>query len=80
LTIVGVQGYGAGDPLATTAVDWGITYPIATDGEHATWGAYGIRAKPAYALVGRDGGLLHRQVGLVTTDDTRKRISEALAQ
>ena len=57
----------------------GITYPVANDRSGDTWDEYGVRATPSMALIGRDGSLLHRQVGRITTDDTVDRIEAALA-
>jgi hypothetical protein len=57
-----------------------IQYPIADNQNKDTWEAYGIGARPAYALTGSDGSLLHRQIGKATTDDVKARIEAALGQ
>jgi hypothetical protein len=77
LKIIAVHGHGSGRPVSDAVASWGITYPVAVD-RGATWDAYGVRATPTFALVGRDGELLHRQVGKITTPATAQLIEAAL--
>lgn len=78
LRIIAVHGRGSGRSVAEAVENWGITYPVADDADGATWSAYGVRGTPTFALIGRDGSLLHRQVGRITTDATVQRIEQAL--
>lgn len=78
LKIIAVHGRGSGRPVSDAVASWGITYPVADDDSGATWQSYDVRATPTFALVGRDGSLLHRQVGKVTTDATAQLIEQAL--
>ena len=64
--------------MADTVESWDITYPVADDRSGDTWAAYDVRATPTYALIAPDGSLSHRQVGLITTEATRKRIEGLL--
>lgn len=69
---------GSGKPVSDAVAKWGITYPVADDRSGDTWDAYDVRATPTFALIGRDGSLLHRQVGRITTPATEQRIEAAL--
>lgn len=69
---------GSGNPVADVVERWDITYPVADDRSGDTWGEYGVRATPTYALIAPDGSLSHRQVGRITTQATRDRIEALL--
>lgn len=79
LRIIAIHSRGSGAPVADAVAELGITYPVADDRSGDTWAEYGIRATPSMALIGKDGSLLHRQVGRIITDDTVARIEAALA-
>ena len=63
-----------------TIAELGITYPVAVDEDRDTWDAYGMRFYPSWALIGTDGELLHRQVGIVVVDAAVELIEQELAK
>jgi hypothetical protein len=64
--------------VADAVESWGITYPVADNRSGETWSKYNVRVTPTFALIGRDGSLLHRQVGRITTPETEQLIRDAL--
>jgi hypothetical protein len=55
-----------------------ISYPVAHDPEKATWRAFSIRFRPSHVLVAPDGTVADQAVGLVTTDEVRRKIEALL--
>lgn len=55
-----------------------ITYPVVDDVEKQVWKDYGIRFRPSWALIGKDGSLIQKQVGEATTAEVKQRIEAAL--
>jgi hypothetical protein len=80
LTIIGVHGndYKGQPSVASGVKDYKINYPVVDDVEKKIWKDYGIRSRPAWALIGKDGALIQKGIGLVTTPDVQKRIEAAL--
>jgi len=48
------------------------------DDAKKVWNDYSIRSQPSWALIGKDGTLIQRGVGLATTPDIKQRIEVAL--
>lgn len=67
LKIIAIHSNGSGKDVGNVVDSWDIVYPVADDSGGDTWGKYGVRATPTWALIGADGTLVHRQVGAVTT-------------
>ena len=78
MKIIAIHSNGSGRPVSDVVANWEITYPVADDGDGDTWGAYGVRATPTWALIGADGSLVHRQVGAVTSASAVERIEALL--
>ncbi len=65
-------------PVAAGVKELKITYPVVDDVEKHIWKDYGIRSQPSWALISKDGTLMQRGVGLVTTPEVRQSIEAAL--
>jgi hypothetical protein len=66
--------------MEDTIAELGITYPVAVDEDRDTWDAYGMRFYPSWAMIGVNGELLHRQVGIVIVDAAVELIEQELAK
>lgn len=80
LVMVGVQGYDFPGqlPVAAAIKELQLTYPVAHDEAKAVWRAYGIRFRPAHALIGPDGRIAGQGVGRVTTPEVQAQIEALL--
>jgi hypothetical protein len=80
LTLIAVHGYDypGQSPIAEAVTQLKIDYPVAHDEQKATWKLFGIRARPAHVLIGPDGAIADRGVGLVTIDEVKTRVEALL--
>ncbi len=65
-------------PVAAGVKELKITYPVVDDDAKKVWKDYSIRSQPSWALIGKDGVLIQRGVGLATTAAVKQRIEAAL--
>ncbi len=64
--------------MASGVKELQIAYPVVDDVAKQVWKDYGVRFRPSWALIGRDGALIQKQVGEATTAEVRQRIEAAL--
>jgi hypothetical protein len=68
LRIIAVSQQLRHSSMENTIAELGITYPVGVDLNRDTWDAYGMRFYPSWTMIGADGELLHRQLGIVIVD------------
>ena len=72
-----MHGFGSLDQAFVD--EFGLQYPLVDDMDRSVWDAYGMQFYPSWAFIGRDGSLIHRQVGVAVLPEVEKYIEEALA-
>jgi thiol-disulfide isomerase/thioredoxin len=58
----------------------GIMYPVVTDNDYQTWGAYGVEAWPTAFLLDKQGRIRWKHVGEGGYDDVERLIQKLLAE
>lgn len=62
------------------AKEYGITYPIAIDGDFANWKRYNVWAWPTWFIVDKEGYVRYSHVGEGDYDGSEKMIQQLLAE
>jgi len=78
-TIVGVNFGEAPDVVNAFRAEQNVTYPLVMDENAAVQDMYAISGYPTSYLIGRDGVILARSLGELTTDEIDQWITDALA-
>src|ERR1044071_424053 len=68
------------DQLRREVAGVGITYPVVTDQDYATWKAYGVEAWPTVFLLDKQGRVRWTHVGEGYYDETEEVIKKLLAE
>jgi len=58
----------------------GIRYPVVTDNDYQTWGAYNVEAWPTIFLIDKQGRIRWMHVGEGDYDEAERMIQELLAE